>query len=124
MEKEGQLPSICAFFAGLEEAVDVGPHALAQHLNHYGRDVFTELCRENNLKVILWLWEDPNWTPRLDLLSPPYHVLPGFLTGLRNTAVTHSSWLQQALAEPAKPCTEEHPIYGSNSPDCLNDLVT
>ena len=60
MEKEGQLPSICAFFAGLEEAVDVGPRALAQHLNHYGRDFFILLGRENDLEAILQLWEDPN----------------------------------------------------------------
>jgi hypothetical protein len=38
--EEEQPPPICAFFAGLEEAVDVGPHTLAQHLNHYERDVF------------------------------------------------------------------------------------
>jgi hypothetical protein len=31
------------FFTRLEEAVNVGPCALAQHLNHYGRDVFTKL---------------------------------------------------------------------------------
>ena len=55
MEKEGQLPSICAFFAGLEEAVDVGPRALAQHLNHYGRDFFILLGRENDLEAILRL---------------------------------------------------------------------
>jgi hypothetical protein len=43
MEEEEEPPLICAFFAGLEEAVDVGPCALAQHLNRYGPNVFTKL---------------------------------------------------------------------------------
>ena len=38
--------------------------------------------------------------------------------------VSYSSWLQQDLAEPAKPRTEEHPTHDANSIDCLNDLVT
>jgi hypothetical protein len=50
-----QPPPIFAFFAELEEAVDVGPHALTQHLNHYGHDIFTELGQERDLKAILWL---------------------------------------------------------------------
>jgi hypothetical protein len=51
--EEEQPPSICVFFAGLEEAVDVGPCALAQHFNHYGRNVFTKLGQENDLETIL-----------------------------------------------------------------------
>ena len=51
MEEEEQPPLICAFFAGLEEAVNVGPHALTQHLNCYGRDVFTKLGRESDLEA-------------------------------------------------------------------------
>jgi hypothetical protein len=51
--EEEQPPSICAFFAGLEEVVDVGPCALAQHLNHYGRYIFTKLGQENDLEAIL-----------------------------------------------------------------------
>ena len=46
---------MCTFFAGLEEVVDIGTRALAQHLNHYGCDIFTELGRENDLEAILWL---------------------------------------------------------------------
>jgi hypothetical protein len=42
MEKE-QPPPVCALFAKLEEAVGAGPCALARHLNHYGRDVFTKI---------------------------------------------------------------------------------
>ena len=52
MEEE-QPPSICAFFTGLEETMNVGPRVLAQHLNHYGRDVFTKLGRESNLEATL-----------------------------------------------------------------------
>ena len=37
---------------------------------------------------------------------------------------TYSSWLQQALAEPAKPHTEDHPICDSHSPECFDNLVT
>jgi hypothetical protein len=33
--------------------VNVGPCALAQHLNHYGRDVFTKLSRESDLEATL-----------------------------------------------------------------------
>jgi hypothetical protein len=51
--EEEQPPPICAFFAGLEEVVDVRPRALAQHLNHYGHDVFTKLGRKSDLKAIL-----------------------------------------------------------------------
>ena len=47
MEEKEQPLLICAFFAGLEEAMDVGPRALAQHLNHYRRDIFTNLGRES-----------------------------------------------------------------------------
>ena len=43
MEEEEQPPLICAFFAGLEEAMNVGPYALAQHLSHNGHDIFTKL---------------------------------------------------------------------------------
>jgi hypothetical protein len=34
--EEEQAPSICAFFARLEEAVNAEPSTLARHLNHYG----------------------------------------------------------------------------------------
>jgi hypothetical protein len=51
--EEEQPPPICAFFAGLEEVVDVRPRALAQHLNHYGHDIFTKLGRKSDLKAIL-----------------------------------------------------------------------
>jgi hypothetical protein len=37
----------------LEEAVNVRPYALTQHLNRYGRDAFAKLGRENDLKAIL-----------------------------------------------------------------------
>ena len=53
VEQEEHSPLICAFFARLEEVVDIGPRALAQHLDHYGRDVFTKLGQENNLEAIL-----------------------------------------------------------------------
>jgi hypothetical protein len=59
-EEEEQPPPICVFFIGLEEAVNVGPCALAQHLSRYGRDIFTKLGRENDLKATLPLWADPN----------------------------------------------------------------
>jgi hypothetical protein len=97
--------------------MDVGPRALAQHLNHYGRDVFTKLGREHDLEAILGLWEDPNWVPRLDLLSLPDHFLLGFPTGLKNMATIYSSCLQQALAKPIESPTNELPIYDSNSPN-------
>jgi hypothetical protein len=42
MEEKEPPRSVCAFLAGLEEAMSTGPPALAQHLNHYARDVFTE----------------------------------------------------------------------------------
>ena len=89
VEEKEQPPLICAFFAGLEEAMDVGPRALAQHLNHYGRDVFTKLGREHDLEAILGLWEDPNWVPRSDQLSLPDHFLLGFPTGLRNATTIY-----------------------------------
>jgi hypothetical protein len=41
--EEEQPPPICAFFTRLEEAVDVGPYALTQHLNHYGRNILAKL---------------------------------------------------------------------------------
>ena len=97
--------------------MDIGPRALAQHLDHYGRDVFTKLGQEHDLEAILGLWEDPNWVPRSDLLSPPNHFLLGFPTRLRNTMVIYLSWLQQALAKLIEPRTEELPICGYNSPD-------
>jgi hypothetical protein len=53
MEEKEQPPPICAFFVGLEEVVDVGPHTLAQHLNRYGRDVSTEFGRESDLEAAL-----------------------------------------------------------------------
>ena len=60
MEEQKQPPLICEFFAVLEEAVDVGPRTLAQHLNRYRRDIFTKLDQESNLEATLRLWEDPN----------------------------------------------------------------
>jgi hypothetical protein len=53
VEEDEQPPPICTFFAGLEEAVNVGPCALAQHLNCYGCDVFTKLARESDLEATL-----------------------------------------------------------------------
>jgi hypothetical protein len=53
VEEEEQPPPISVFFTRLEEAVNVGPCALAQHLNHYGRDVFTKLSRESDLEATL-----------------------------------------------------------------------
>ena len=92
MEEE-QPPLIYAFFTGLEEAVNVGPCTPAQHLNHYGCDVFTKLGRESNLEASLRLWADPNWTPRSDLQKPPDYLLPGFLAGLRKVVAIYSNWL-------------------------------
>ena len=37
---------------------------------------------------------------------------------------TYSCWLQQALAEPTKPRTEDHSIYGSHSPECFDHLAS
>jgi hypothetical protein len=51
--EEEQPPPICAFFVGLDEAMDVGPYALAQRLNRYGCDVFAKLGQENDLKSTL-----------------------------------------------------------------------
>ena len=96
MEEQKQPPLICEFFAVLEEAVDVGPHALAQHLNRYRRDIFTKLDQESNLEATLRLWEDPNWMPRSDLQLAPDHFLCGFPVELRKAAATYSNWLQQA----------------------------
>jgi hypothetical protein len=53
IEEEEQPPPICAFFAGLEEAMDVGPCALTQHLNRYGRKILAKLGRENDLEAAL-----------------------------------------------------------------------
>ena len=53
MEEQKQPPTICAFFVGLDDDVDVGLRALAQHLNHYGRDVFIELSQGSDLKATL-----------------------------------------------------------------------
>jgi len=47
-EKE-QPPMVCAFFVGLEETVGAELRALVQHLNHYGRDIFTKIGREHDL---------------------------------------------------------------------------
>jgi hypothetical protein len=55
---------------------------------------------------------------------PPDHFLSGFLARLRKVVATYSNWLQQALVEPAKPRIEDHPICGSHSPECFNNLVT
>jgi hypothetical protein len=52
VEKE-QPPPICAFFAELEEAMNVGPCALTQHLNRYRCDVFTKLNQEGDLEGTL-----------------------------------------------------------------------
>ena len=52
MEEE-EPPLICAFLVGLEEAMNVGPCALAQHLNRYGHDVFTKLGQESDLEATL-----------------------------------------------------------------------
>ena len=87
--EEEQPPTVCAFFVGLEETIGAGLRALVQHLNHYGRDVFTKLGQEHDLEAILGLWEDPNWVPRSDLLSPPDHFLLGFPTGLRNATAIY-----------------------------------
>jgi hypothetical protein len=54
----------------------------------------------------------------------PNHLRPGFSAGLRKAVATYSSWLQQALAEPAKPLIEDHSICGSHSPECLDHLTT
>jgi hypothetical protein len=53
VEEEELPPLICTFFAGLEEAVNVGPYALAQHLSRYGHDVFTKLGQESDLEATL-----------------------------------------------------------------------
>jgi hypothetical protein len=53
VEEEEQPPPIYVFFTRLEEAVNVGPYALAQHLNHYGRDVITKLGIESDLEATL-----------------------------------------------------------------------
>jgi hypothetical protein len=55
MEKEEQPPPICAFFIRLEEVVNVGPYAFAQHLSRYGHDVFTKLSQESDLEATLRL---------------------------------------------------------------------
>jgi hypothetical protein len=55
---------------------------------------------------------------------PPDHFLSGFLAGLRKAAATYSNWLQQALAEPTKPHTEDHPICSSQSPERFDNLDT
>ena len=55
---------------------------------------------------------------------PPDHFLPGFPAELRKAAATYSNWLQQALVEPTKPRTEDHPICGFDSPKRFDDLVT
>jgi hypothetical protein len=62
--------------------------------------------------------------PRSDLQLPLDHFLPGFLATLRKATTTYSNWLQQALAEPTKPRTEDHPIYGSHSPEHFDNLAT
>jgi hypothetical protein len=55
MEEEEQPPPICAFLGALEEAVNVEPYTLAQHLNRYRHDIFTKLGRESGLKATLRL---------------------------------------------------------------------
>jgi hypothetical protein len=53
VEEEEQPHPIYALLAGLEEAVNVGPCAFAQHLNRYGHDVFTKLDQESDLEATL-----------------------------------------------------------------------
>ena len=53
VEEKEQPPLICAFFAGLEEPIDVGPRALAQHLNRNGHNVFIEIIQEHDFDVII-----------------------------------------------------------------------
>ena len=55
VEEKEQPPPICAFFAGLEDPMDVGPHTPTQHLNRYRRDVFTELSQESDVEATLRL---------------------------------------------------------------------
>jgi hypothetical protein len=50
--EEEQPPPICAFFARLEEVVDVGPYALTQHLNHYGHNILAKLGQENDPEAV------------------------------------------------------------------------
>jgi hypothetical protein len=53
VEEEERPPPICTFFAGLEDAVEQGPYALALHLNHYERNVFTTIGRKHDLDTVL-----------------------------------------------------------------------
>jgi hypothetical protein len=53
IEDEEQPPPIYAFFARLEEVVDVGPCALTQHLNRYGCNILAKLGQENDLEATL-----------------------------------------------------------------------
>jgi hypothetical protein len=92
VEEKEQPPPVCALFA---------------------RSV------ENMTSTLRSEWENPYWVPRSNLPSLPDHILLGFSTGLRDAAATYSSWLQQALAEPAEPRTEENHTYDSDSLGCL-----
>jgi hypothetical protein len=65
--------------------------------------------------TLLSEWENPYWVPRSDRPSLPDHILLGCSTELRDTVATYSSWLQQALAEPVEPRTEENHTYDSDS---------
>ena len=53
VEEKEQPPLVCAFFAGLDEAMGAGPRALGQHLNCYNRDVFTKISYKHDLNAVL-----------------------------------------------------------------------
>lgn len=50
-QQEEQPPPVCAFVAGLEEAMDGEPLTLARHLSRYGCDIFAKTIREHELDV-------------------------------------------------------------------------
>jgi hypothetical protein len=82
--------------------MEEGLLTLANHMNLYSQEAFTEFSREYLLDLAFEIWKDPRWVPNMDLAPLPDYVLPGFPTELRKLATTYAHWLCQAMEGPPK----------------------
>lgn len=95
--QEEEPPSICMFLAGLEETMETGPLALANHMDLYAWETFAEFSREHILDKICMLLGNPCWVPATDPTLLLDCILTGYPTRLQNVTATYNRWLCQTV---------------------------
>ena len=72
VQEEEQPPAIYMFLAGLEDAMEERPLALAHHMNLYAPEAINKFSQEYLLATAFEVWKDPCWVPESGPPPLPY----------------------------------------------------